>query len=121
MAIADGRIPEAGDVFWVDFGSPVGHEQAGRGPALGVSPRAYNEISSVFLVCPISRRERAWPFQVRVPLIGRIEGYALVDQVKTVDPSARYCRYVGHADSSLLQGVRRQLAILLQTALPMGE
>jgi len=114
MAVADGRVPEAGDVFWVDRGTPVGHEQAGRRPVVVVSPRAYNEVSSVFLMCPITRRERRWPFQVPVPPIGRVEGYALVDQIRAVDPDARHCRYAGRIEISALDAIKVQLAILLQ-------
>jgi mRNA interferase MazF len=115
MALADGRVPEAGDVFWVDLGDPVGHEQAGRRPVVVVSPCSYNEVSSVFLMCPISRRERVWPFQVSLSAVGRIKGFALVDQIRAVDPSARYCRYAGRIDNPTLEALRSQLAILLQT------
>jgi mRNA interferase MazF len=121
MAVADGRVPEAGNVFWVDLGEPVGHEQAGRRPVVVVSPRAYNDISSIFLMCPISRRGRVWPFQVPLPAVGRIQGYVLVDQIRAVDPAARYCRYAGQVDSLTLEALRSQLAILLQTGRPFSS
>ena len=57
---------EAGEVLWVDFGPPTGHEQAGRRPALVVSPRAYNDRSSLILVCPITRNLAAWTFKVEI-------------------------------------------------------
>jgi mRNA interferase MazF len=38
-----GYVPERGDVVWLQFNPQAGHEQAGRRPAVTLSPRAYNE------------------------------------------------------------------------------
>ena len=35
-------IPESGDIIWITFNPQAGHEQAGRRPALVLSPAAYN-------------------------------------------------------------------------------
>jgi hypothetical protein len=35
--------PERGDVVWLQFTPQAGHEQAGRRPAVKLSPRVYNE------------------------------------------------------------------------------
>ena len=115
MPAIAGRTPDAGDVLWIDFGPPVGHEQAGRRPGLVLTPRAYNERSSVFLVCPISRTVSAWPFQVKLSPVGEIVGYALVDQVRSIDPTARFCKLAGHVSAESLLAVRTQLAALFST------
>jgi len=36
------EIPDAGDLVWVDFNPQSGREQAGRRPALVLSPRIYH-------------------------------------------------------------------------------
>jgi mRNA interferase MazF len=106
-------VPDAGDVVWIDFGSPVGHEQAGHRPALVVTPREYNENSSVMVVCPISRRAREWPFNIPIAALEFVSGFVLVDQIKVVDPKARAFRHVGTVPAEILAEVRGKLAGLL--------
>ncbi|PYU22677.1 MAG: hypothetical protein DMG30_14125 [Acidobacteria bacterium] len=36
------RVPDRGDVVWVTLTPQAGHEQAGRRPAVVLSPAAYN-------------------------------------------------------------------------------
>ncbi len=49
-----GYVPERGDVVWLNFTPRVGHEQAGRRPALVLSAAAYNGRVGLALVCPIA-------------------------------------------------------------------
>jgi len=35
-------IPDAGEIVWINFTPHAGHEQAGRRPALVLSPAVYN-------------------------------------------------------------------------------
>ncbi len=53
------RLPDAGEVAWIDFSPAVGHEQIGLRPAVVVSPLDYNETSSFVVVCPITSNTRA--------------------------------------------------------------
>jgi len=41
-------VPERGDLVWLDFNPQLGHEQAGRRPALTISPGIYNKDSLDF-------------------------------------------------------------------------
>ncbi len=113
MPLTAGNVPDTGDVLWVDFGSPVGREQAGRRPALVLSSRDYNAASSVLIVCPITRKQRDWPFTVAVPPIGLLSGFVLVDQIKVVDPAIRAFNKAGRVPADVLAEVRGQLAALL--------
>ena len=36
-------IPQRGDIIWLDFNPQAGHEQAGKRPALVLSPKEYNQ------------------------------------------------------------------------------
>lgn len=104
---------EAGDVLWIDFGQPVGHEQGGRRPAVVLTQRHYNMRSSVLVVCPITRKHRNWPFEVSLPVIGRLTGVVLIDQIKVVDPRARPVGFAGRVSDAVLGEVRAKLAALL--------
>jgi mRNA interferase MazF len=118
VPLVNGHVPDAGDVLWVDYRPPVGHEQGGRRPSLVLTPRSYNEVSSVLLACPISRVDRDWPFQVHIGEVGRITGYALVDQLSVIDPVARYCRFAGRVSEVTLITVRETLIALLDLSVP---
>jgi mRNA interferase MazF len=104
---------EAGDLVWLDFGPPFGHEQAGRRPAIVVSPRVYNQQSSLILVCPITRNIGAWAFKVEIPKGTQIQGAIIIDQVRSIDRQARFVRRVESVDLDTLDRVYGTFAALL--------
>jgi mRNA interferase MazF len=104
---------DAGDILWIDFGRPVGHEQGGRRPAIVLTRQGYNVRSSVLIVCPITRQQRNWPFEVSLPSNGRLKGVVLVDQIKVIDPAARPIGYGGRLPNDVLAEVQAKLAALL--------
>lgn len=106
------EAPEAGEVLWVDFGELFGPGQAGRRPALVLSPRAYNANSSLLIVCPITRSERPWPFKVPMPSVGRVSGFVVVDQIRAIDRAQRAIKSVGAAPAETLAQVYGRLAAL---------
>lgn len=112
MPLVDGRVPEAGDIVWVDLGEPVGHEQGGRRPALVVSVVGYNVRSSVFVACPITRSVRPWPFKIELSG-SEMTGFVLADQITVIDPAARFVRWVERADELTLTRVRVAIAALM--------
>jgi len=116
MPILGGRVPEAGEVYWIDHGDPVGREQGGRRPNIVLTPRAYNERSSVVVTCPITRRRHDWPFQVEISAVGPITGYALVDQLWVIDPHARGARFAGSVSEETLAEIRASLLSLFALA-----
>lgn len=114
MALSsDADAIDAGDIVWVDFGPPLGHEQAGRRPALVVSPRPYNERSSLIVVCPITRNIESWAFKVMIRNPGRIQGAVLVDHVRSIDRHVRYARRAERADIETLTAVYGMIIALL--------
>ena len=61
-------IPESGDLVWVDFNPTLGREQAGRRPALILSPRDLSENAGFVIVAPITSRVRPFPTSVVLPM-----------------------------------------------------
>lgn len=83
-------VPDRGDVVWLDFTPQAGHEQAGRRPALVLSPATYNKKSGLMLCCPITSQTKGYPFEVSVtPAAGKVTGVALADQVRCLDWQSR--------------------------------
>jgi len=81
--------PERGDVVWITMNPSVGHEQAGRRPALVLSPAAYNGKVGLAILCPITSQVKGYPFEVPVPDGLAVQGVVLSDQAKSLDWRAR--------------------------------
>ena len=84
-----GYVPEPGDFIFLDFQPQAGHEQAGRRPALVISPRIFNERTGFAIVCPVTNTVRGWPFEALIPPQASITGVVLADQVRSLDWRAR--------------------------------
>jgi mRNA interferase MazF len=82
-------IPERGDVVWITFNPQAGHEQAGRRPAVVLSPKTYNSKAGLALLCPITSQVKGYPFEVSLPEGLPVSGVVLSDQVKSLDWKAR--------------------------------
>jgi mRNA interferase MazF len=82
-------VPDRGDVVWITFNSHTGHEQAGRRPAVVLSPKAYNGKVGLALLCPITSQVKSYPFEVPIPDGLPVNGVVLSDQVKSLDWKAR--------------------------------
>lgn len=78
-------VPERGDIVWLNFNPQAGHEQAGRRPAFILSPRAYNQKTSLALCCPITSKQKGYPFEVVIPENDKATGVILADQVRNLD------------------------------------
>ena len=60
-------VPQRGDAVWIDFNPQTGSEQAGRRPAVVLSPGAYNGKVGLALLCPITSQAKGYPFEVAIP------------------------------------------------------
>jgi len=87
-------VPQRGDVVWLTFNPQAGHEQAGRRPAVVLSPTAYNQKVGLAIFCPITNQIKGYPFEVLVPAGLAITGAILADQVKSLDWRARQAELI---------------------------
>lgn len=107
-------ILERGQIVWVNFTPQKGHEQAGRRPALVISPRTYNAVSSCVMLCPITSNVAPWPWKVFLPEQDTITGAVLVDQMKSIDAKARNVEDSGQKiDPQSMDEVLARLATLV--------
>lgn len=105
--------PDRGDFVFLDFTPHSGTEQAGRRPALVLTPRAYNVGSGLFIVCPITNQVKGSPFEVTVPTGCRVTGVVLADHVKSLDWLARNADFQGKAPQALVDEVTNRIAPLM--------
>lgn len=105
-------VPDRGDVVWLQFNPQAGHEQAGRRPALVLSPSAYNGKVGLAILCPITSQVKGYPFEVGIRS-GKVDGVVLSDQVKNLDWRVRNAELVERANDSVVEEVLHKLATLL--------
>ncbi len=84
-----GYVPDTGDLIWTDFDPTRGREQAGRRPALVLSPAAFTENSGLAIVCPITSRVRPFPTSVVLPGGLPVAGEILTSHIRSIDTQAR--------------------------------
>jgi mRNA interferase MazF len=106
-------VPERGDLVWLTFDPQAGREQAGRRPALVLSPVSYNKRASLALVCPITSQVKGYPFEVALPEGLSISGVVLADHLKSADWAARRSEFVARAPSEVMSEVTARLRPLL--------
>jgi mRNA interferase MazF len=107
-------IPERGDVVWISLNPQAGHEQAGRRPAVVVSPRSYNGKVGLGLFCPITSHAKGYPFEVSLPAELPVGGVVLADQVKSLDWRARQAEFAARLPTNTSEEVVGKLAALLE-------
>lgn len=98
-----------GDLIALSFNPRSGHEQKGRRPALVVSNTLFNQKTGLAIVCPITRTDRKYPFHVKISEASTLNGFVMVDQLKSVDYNSRKVKFIEKASTELLNEV---LAIL---------
>ncbi len=106
-------VPDAGDLIWFSFSPQAGREQAGRRPALVLSPRSYNAKTSLCLVCPVSSHAKGYPFEVVLPGGSPVTGVILSDHLKSADWQERQAEFIGMSPAAVVQEVRAKVRPLL--------
>ena len=106
-------VPERGDAVWLDFNPQAGHEQAGKRPAIVLSPAAYNRKVGLCLFCPITSQAKGYPFEVAIPAGLKVTGVVLADQVKSLDWKARNAKLIARLPTAVAAVVVGKLKTLL--------
>lgn len=90
-------IPDRGDIVVVQFNPQAGREQAGERPALILSPALFTERSGIALACPITSKQKGYPFEVSLPDNISTQGVVLADHLKSIDWEVRGRRFIEKA------------------------
>lgn len=104
-------VPDAGDIVWLQFDPQAGHEQAGRRPALVLTPARYNGARGMAICCPMTTKIKGYVFEVVIS--HRPPSAVLADQIKSLDWRVRRARRKGAAEPRVLAEVRAKLKALL--------
>ena len=112
--MSDDAAPTRGDVVWLSFSPQAGREQAGRRPALVLTPAPFNRRVGLAFVCPITSRVKGYPFEVALRGADGLTGAVLVDQLRSLDWRARRAEPAGKAPGHVMAEVVAKLRPLLE-------
>jgi mRNA interferase MazF len=106
-------VPRRGDVIRLNFDPQKGHEQAGRRPALVLSPTDYNRTVGLAVVCPITNEKKGYPWEADIPDNDFVSGVVLSDQVKSLDWRERRAEFICTPSEELLEDVVEKACALV--------
>jgi mRNA interferase MazF len=106
-------VPDRGHVVWLSFNPHAGHEQAGRRPAVVLSPKAYNSKVGLCLACPVTSQVKGYPFEVALPDGLGVAGVALADQLKSLDWQAREASFIASLPAEVIGEILAKAGALL--------
>ena len=106
-------IPDRGDLVWINFNPQAGHEQAGRRPAIVISPFAYNKKVGLAILCPVTSKIKDYPFEVNIPDGFDVKGVILADQVKNMDWKVRQISFINRLPEEILLEILKKLNVLI--------
>jgi mRNA interferase MazF len=91
-------LARRGDIWWVDFGTPIGSVQGGQRPALILQNDTGNANSSTTIVAAItSKKKRPYPFHVDISRQESgltLDSVVMLEQIQTI-PEIRLIRSEG--------------------------
>jgi mRNA-degrading endonuclease toxin of MazEF toxin-antitoxin module len=107
-----------GDIYLVGLDPAAGHEQQGRRPVLIVSPTAFNRVTKVPVVLPITRGgafARTAGFAVPLSGVGtKTTGVVRCDQPRALDLGACGAKKLEAVPDSILDEVLAKLAPIFE-------
>ena len=105
------HVPDAGHIVWLHFDPQAGHEQAGRRPALVLTPKRYNSARGMMICCPMTTKIKGYVFEVVISR--KPPSVVLADQIKSLDWRARRAARKGAAGPQVLSEIRGKIRALL--------
>ncbi|MBU1052237.1 MAG: endoribonuclease MazF [Proteobacteria bacterium] len=107
-------VPDRGDAVWINMNPQAVHEQAGRRPAIVLSPISYNRKVGLALFCPITNQIKGYPFEVNIPSGLKVTGAVLSDQVKSLDWKIRNTEFYDKIPDIVIFEILKKLGVLLR-------
>ena len=111
--MAAAYTPDRGDIVWLHFNPQAGHEQAGRRPALVLSPKSYNRKVGLALCCPITSQVKGYPFEGPLPEELEVKGAILSDQIKSLDWRTRKAKRLCAAPADVIEETTARIMALV--------
>lgn len=109
--------PDRGDFVYASFTPHAGHEQAGRRPALILSPLNFNIGTGLAFACPVTNTDRNGPFEVPIPPGAKLTGVILTAHLRSIDWLARDVEFHSRAPNETVLEVLGRVEAILELSL----
>lgn len=106
-------VPDRGDLVWITLNPITGHEQAGRRPAMVISPRSYNRKTGLCVLCPATRQAKGYAFEVEIANPDGTTSVVLADHLRNVDWKAHNIQLIHRLSEAELSEVVARIEALL--------
>lgn len=105
-----------GDIYLISLDPTLGHEQQGKRPVLVVSPEAFNQVTKMPIVLPITSGGRfARNLGFAVELLGdKTTGIVRCDQPRALDFEARKAKFLEKVSSDILDDVMARFTAIFE-------
>ncbi len=104
---------DRGDLVWLEFNPQSGREQAGRRPALVLTPSAYNKLVGLAVFCPLTNHVKGYPFETSLPPGFRVQGVVLADHIRSLDWRAHRAEVICKAPTEVVSDVTAKVQALI--------
>jgi mRNA interferase MazF len=95
---------------WLDLDPQAGREQAGRRPALVLSPQAFNQRTNLAFACPITSKIKGYSSEVPLPSESPVRNVVLCSHMRSLDWRARNPKFIAKASEDVVSRVREIIA-----------
>ena len=106
-------VPDRGDLVWVTLNPIARHEQAGRRPAMIITPRSYNRKTGLCVLCPATRQAKGYAFEVSIANPDGTVSVVLADHLRNVDWKARKTQLIHRVSEAELSDLVARIGALL--------
>ena len=76
-----------------------------------ISNDLFNKHTGLAIVCPITNTNRNIPFHLPVPTLSSLTGFVMVEQVKSIDYTARTAKFIEKAPVELVEDILEVLDV----------
>ena len=106
-------VPLQGDIIKINLDPKKGHEQSGFRPYICLSNKIISDYANIAVFAPISNTKRKYPLYIPLQST-KTTGYALLDQLVTIDYNARNFKFVETIPQALLQHILSVTVMIFQ-------
>ena len=114
MVVYSDYVPIQGEIITASIGRGKGHEPTGRRPFICLSNELVSRFANIAIFAPISTTTRNYPLYIPLEPGLNTEGVVLLDQLVTIDYSARDAKYVETVSELLLERLLKTAALIFQ-------
>jgi len=101
-----------GDIWFVDLNPVIGHEQAGRRPALVISDDLFNHSAAeMVIILPITSKYKGLPSHILIDCLN-VKSYIKTEDIRSVSIK-RFIKRICKVDNEILEMVEDRLKLLL--------